>query len=612
VLAVLVVSGIARGWLAVEAGSFYDERYSTTNLETLLGEGSWRPANTYYPRLSYLPQAALLEGIRLAGRAIGATGTEPIVDGHLTARALLVCRWLVVAYAVASLLVVFLLMLRWFPPAVALLTMVLLGAGRTHYRLSANFKPDMLVLLLSVVALWVIAIALERRTPRWYLASGVAGGLAAAAKLTGGVALLPLGLATLARARRDRGALFWLLAAALVAGLVFVAINPEIGRIVQAFLSNLQAYSSRQQLHPNRARGAYPRELLGWLLSPGGHGWLLGTLALAGFVGLVEWTLRRKRRGDLPPALVPITLVFPLGFVILYGFASDLFKPNNFLPVLPFTSLAAAWLLVAVWEHGSGWIPAGLRTPIGVALGLLVALLAVAPLRGYLSAEVFRSTWDVALERASQEATRLGSPLSVLSEGGHRSEPRGVAVTPVADLRAAGALLGCSDGELFARTRGEGDGGDLYRERLRLGREIAVEPSLLHAVAGAPLTLVLHPWRVAAVEDLAVAPAGVSLQAHPGGSYSPGDCVSLVIGPRRLLGVAPRLEIDGRQLPLRSLGTKKLAWSSDRVAVSAPPATVSIVLPAGVVAPPGSLRVRLVRWSQTPAEPTSPAPASAE
>ncbi|HEV8629636.1 MAG TPA: hypothetical protein VGV61_04905, partial [Thermoanaerobaculia bacterium] len=315
------------------------------------------------------------------------------------------------------------------------------------------------------------------------------------------------------------------------------------------------------------------------------------------------------RRGELPPALVPVVLVFPLGFVLLYGLASDLFKPNNFLPVLPFTSLGAAWLLMMGWQRAAALLPGGVRPAVAVAGGLLVSVLAAAPLRGYLRAEVFRSTWDVALERASQEAARLRTPLSAVVEGGgHRSEPRGVAVTPVSDLRAAGALLACSDAELFASERAQGANGDLHRQRLGLGTVIAVAPSLLHAVAGEPVTLVLHPWRVDGVEQLTVAPAGDALQARPTGAYAAGDCLSLVVGPRHLLGAAPHVEIDGTHLPLRNLGTKKLAWSTDRVAVARAPAVVSLRLPAGVTPPPESLRVRLIRWTRAADEAAAPSP----
>lgn len=603
VVLLLVVAGATRVWYAAKAPPFFDERYSVANLEAMLEGSDSARQNAYYTRLSYLPQGAALLLVRAADRAMGKE-PAPFISAHqLSPRAQLICRLLVVIYALGSLLVVFLLVLRWFSPTVAFFTAVLLAATRLHFRLAVNFKPDMLVLLLVLVTLWVAAIALEKRRLGWYLAAGVAGGLAASAKLTGGVALLPLGVVTLARARRDRAVLVWLVGAGVLAALAFVAINGGVVSYLKAYSNNLEAYEARAAVQAHGRQGSCGYELLVWLLSSGGHGPIVGGLALAGIAGLCVWAWVRRRQETTWP--VAAIFLFPVSYSLLYCLATDLFKPNNFLLVLPFTALGAAWLGARAWEWGRSRLPVVARRPVAALCAVAAVIIAAAPTYGYVRDEVFESTWDVALAQAAKEAARLGSPISVVVEGsGRRAPAKGVAVTPVPRLAEARTVLDCSDGALFA-SASPAAAGDWRRQRFGAAPIWSFGPSLLRGVSGPPVSLVLHPLQLAATEMLELTPTEGALAARPRGAYAAGDCLSLTLGPRTGLGADPRLEIDGRELVLRHLGAKRVGWSSDRFAVPSPPSQVRLRLGSGAdasVAP----RVRMLLWRRGEAAPAAP------
>src|SRR6185503_5035989 len=240
--------------------------------------------------------------------------------------AFLVCRLLVVAYAVASLLLLFLLVRRWLPPATAFFAVALLASTPIHFRLSVEFKPDMLVLALTLLALWLSALALDRGGWRWSLGAGAAAGLAMAAKLTGGVAAVPFGIGTLWRARREPGQLVRVTLAGVVALGVFAVANPDVFRYVQRLFGIVRSYEDR----PDRRPGSgFATELLLWLQSSSGHGPVLGVLAVAGLLGMAVILLVPRCRTRLPFSYGPVAIGFPVAFVVVYRLISGYVKPNN-------------------------------------------------------------------------------------------------------------------------------------------------------------------------------------------------------------------------------------------------------------------------------------------
>lgn len=85
-------------------------------------------------------------------------------------------------------------------------------------------------------------------------------------------------------------------------------------------------------------------------------GVVLGVLSLAAFGLLMAVWLREARVREkteqqrLAWVMKAMVLAFPLAYTAAYMSQTSFFKPNNFLPVVPFTGLALAWLLNGVWS----------------------------------------------------------------------------------------------------------------------------------------------------------------------------------------------------------------------------------------------------------------------
>ena len=591
-LLVLVIHGGLRAWYAGDVPQLFDERYSIENMRLLLVEGDWEPRSAYYPRLSYLPQAAVLKVVSVLEGVVG--DARPLFHGRLlTPRAFLVCRLLVVAYAVASLLLLFLLARRWFPPPTALLAVVLLASMPIHFRLSIEFKPDMLVLALSLLTLLITALALERGGGRWFLAAGAAAGLAMSAKLTGGAAAVPLAIGASWRSRKERRQLLHLAIAGATAAVVFALTSPELRRYARRLFGITRAYAEREDRRPGSGFGA---ELLRWLLSPSGHGAILGVLALAGVVGMAAMMLVPSRRARLSPSYGPIVVGFPLAFVVIYRLLSDYFKPNNFLPLLPFTALGAAWLLGEAWALLRERLPRG-RRPLGIAAAASVAVVASLPLSAIVSAAIFRPVVDVAIARVERLTARGQLPAAVVVEGAkQRLPPRPAALHRVRDLLAIPpARLACNDAEIFPARRLSGPAAAAYRQRLLAGRAIRVTRSLGDWVRGEEVVVVLHPHQQRSRRDLTAA-AGTSQVIALPGPMAAGTCVSLAVEINRAGTELPRAFLDDVELPWRAVQARgRRLRTTDRMPVTAAPQRLRIELPAG----PRARRVwrlRLLSW----------------
>jgi dolichyl-phosphate-mannose--protein O-mannosyl transferase len=167
--ALLVWSFALRAWAAgfdLTAERFWDERYGFQNIEALLATGSPRPANGFHPSLSYLPQAALLaasEGLYQA------TGREAfrvrLGNGLFTPTAYLLARLLQALFGTLSLLLTYLIGRRLFSAKVGLGAALLLSVVPWHIRQSVIFKPDILLVLTTLLAFWWSLEAAGRRGP---------------------------------------------------------------------------------------------------------------------------------------------------------------------------------------------------------------------------------------------------------------------------------------------------------------------------------------------------------------------------------------------------------------------------------------------------------------
>ena len=229
-LAALVIYSVAlRAWDAsqgLNSGKSFDERFSLANVASVLAGRGLAPKQAYYPSLSYLPQAAVVwcaEGLhRATGLAVFATRGR---GQRWSPTAYLLCRLTNVAFGGASLVLVFVVGRRLFGDAEGLAAAAVLAAFRRHVISSAHFKPDILVLLLTLLTFYWALLAVERPRRPAFLRAGFGVGLATAAKYTGAGAALCVTAAAFVR-WRDRRQWLWLFLAGCVAIVTFVLLNP--------------------------------------------------------------------------------------------------------------------------------------------------------------------------------------------------------------------------------------------------------------------------------------------------------------------------------------------------------------------------------------------------
>ena len=254
---------------------------------------------------------------------------------------------------------------RLFDRAVGLLAGAILGLGFLpvfYSHLALNDVPTLAPVALS---LYGVAGVLRQGRARDYVLSGVAVGLAAATKYTGGIMLLCL-LAACVAARRPAGfgARARLLAVGVLTALVaFVAANPYAVLDPSGFYSgvtqqaSLAAGTDPVKLGSRHGSGvAYYLWTFTW-----GLGWGPALAALGGALVLVL-----RRRLALALVLVPA----PIAFVIFMGDQQRFFG-RWLMPVLPIAAVLAAYFAVAA----ARWLVRQHHVPIPVAAGLAALLM---------------------------------------------------------------------------------------------------------------------------------------------------------------------------------------------------------------------------------------------
>ena len=580
-------------------GRFYDERYSLENLRAVLapapgvsGLDRLRPVNGWYPSLSHLPQVPVLAASRglhrLTGEPRFAIFREGDPERGFTPTAYFLCRATVAGFGALTLVLAFLAGRRLFGPGTGLLGALILAASPAHLRHSAMFKPDMLLTLLTLTV-FLLALRLTERsrdepeggTPerrRGWAAAGAAVGLAAASKLNGVLtAMLPMAVAA-GRAIRDRSlqrtwrSLAGLAVSGATAAAVFLLLNPFVGLYAEYLGRNLRIYGERAELAGLDRADAF-RAVAEHLLSPGFHGLWLGAAALAGCVALAGMAIRRRR---FPTLLVPWWV---FGYGAAYAASTAYPKPNNLLPLLPFTSLAAAWgvvWLLRVPGRFSLDALAARRPALGgrsVRRGLAAALIGVgaAALLVPLHVHAYRTavpTTHELLERALTPELRPFAGRTVLVVQPEEREE--IPVPVFLDRRSAVAV----------RVVGEGEVSSPEERRLAdavvfVGEESpdAESPAVRRfgprwgRAWGPPLAVRLHPWeRVEGArhwaEGLGTGEAGhrwslppPSLESAPTSGSPPQErllSVQVLVRDPEPPPAAPRLEVGGRPVPLRA------------------------------------------------------------
>jgi hypothetical protein len=219
---------------------------------------------------------------------------------------------------------------------------------------------DVGALIGVALALALAVRAYEDGRLRLFAAAGAAAGLALSFKYTAGLALLPLAIAALARLRADAvRAVGGLALSALLAGLVFVALNPYLFGSLDAWWSDLrdQAEVAADQPKPGQESGgvSYYLDSLTW-----GLGWAAALAALAGAV----LELRRNVVRGLMLVALPLAL-------FVYLSVQSRYFGRWLLPAYP----ALAMLAAAALSQLSSLVPNGRwRAPALVGAAALVLL----------------------------------------------------------------------------------------------------------------------------------------------------------------------------------------------------------------------------------------------
>ncbi len=575
-LAALIVYAFAlRAWygsVGLDSTRYFDEQFSLRNVSALLVDKAVRPANAFYPSLSYLPQTAALlvsHGLyKLTGieaLAIFGTPSRPAGADGYSRTAYFLCRLVSALFGAASLWAVYRLGKRLVSPAAGLLAAVFFAGLPPHVFASAIFKPDILVALATVLVFDKALDAVLDPTRRRYLVAGAGIGLAVCAKYTGVGVAIPLAFGTLAA--RSLGAdAGWreqpwhrpwarLALAALASIATFALLNPFLFVIVRYIPRLWSIAEGKAEYYDSTPWTVFLRELR-FLYAH--HGVVVLALAVVGLILFARQALGRREEPWRRVAAVMV-LSYVLGYSALYALAGKVFRGQNYIPVAAFTSIGAAWAAVLVWDWLAARAP-WLRRPLAAAIAWAAAFaLVLWPTAASTYGEVVPSTTQLAarLLVSRFEPVELRQVYYEREVGAKRGPPEKAAPDPqspgqvapgqpgeaadaeVAAPRPAGeplraeigerrmlalfaprlaealpAELDRSDAEVFAAERLVGPQAGFYTSRISTGREAhRLEPSPFRA-RGPALVAVLHGWALAGEpEPLALVPVAAETPA---------------------------------------------------------------------------------------------------
>ena len=580
----------------LSAARFGDESFGLRNVAAVLSHDRLWPINAFYPTLAWLPQGLLLWGLDGLAKWSGWSALAVQVGGRFTPLAYLLCRLVQVLYGTASIAALFALGRRWFGRETGWLAAAFLAAAPWHLRQSAIFKPDILLLLLQVLAFdWALR-AVGSPDRRSYARAGMGIGLAAAAKYNGVAIAVPLLVGSLLGGRRVpwRTAGLVLLAgvasaASFLALDPYALVTPEL--VQRDFGRTLQFYHLQAHLQGQPSRWG-----LGWhaaksLLHPSFHGPLVGTLALLGLLAML-WRLVRSRGSLVTEAML---LSFVIGYVAIYALSTSYQSPHNWIPLLPFSALAAADLTVRAARSLGGLLPRWWRPALTVPALLAAALCCAVPVVAETYQTVLPSTWERAdglLRR------RFGAHLEnrlILVEGLRRprlTRWRRDGARPVLIRAEAISRWGLDP----LRTDGEVRPASVPPRQTVAGEDVLeVLPALLRTT-GPPLILRLHPWRE--VGDPRPLPL-LSPRAFAPPPVAGGDLVSFEVILQLGKGASPvSLRWRGAEAPL--LWSRTITRGGRFVSPRLPASTL-----AGPIELAGRPDARIVRvlahdWSRPP------------
>ncbi|MDA8019944.1 MAG: glycosyltransferase family 39 protein [Thermoanaerobaculia bacterium] len=388
-LLLLAAGAGLRTWYAsgeLHINRFEDEKYSLRNVRKILNTGDFEPASAYYPSPVFnLPQVLALK----ASDGLAETFDLPWLsirdrDG-LNETAILITRLYQTLCGVLSLWLAFLVGRRLASPTAGLFAATILAFMPWMIHSSGYNKPDALLVMAVLLSLHAALRAMAPTEP-WpterrssirmvglWMWAGLCIALAMSAKITGGFAAVPLTVGAVV-APGDRGLRLRRLGLLMVAGatsaIAFVLMNPY-WRAYLFFLRGLQRdYAGRTEASRWEIPGKVAAmHLEGFFLGP-----VLGTLALLALIGCALLLVRRRAGvGHLPtPTHVAMLLAYPVVYAIAYAAQTSYFKPNNFLPTIPFSVLALSiWLDAALRAAEVRWPGRRRALRVGLAIAIL-------------------------------------------------------------------------------------------------------------------------------------------------------------------------------------------------------------------------------------------------
>ncbi len=565
-LGVVVLAGLGlriwyAGWNLTDQ-RYWDEKYSLDNVRPIMLERMVTPVQGYYPSPVFtLPAALLFEVSAAVGRSTDNPRLAPMKGWHFTPVAILLSRLLMTLYGTATLVLVFGVGKQMVSARVGLLAATSLAFSPWMIHSSGYFKPDALLVMTVTLAFYASLRAVESATARWYAAAGVAIALAMSAKLTGGLAAVPLIVATLHYGFRDRNRMMLLAFAGTVSAGVFVLVNPY-WRFYPHFLSGLKRdYAMRAEWAADSKLGM-PGRVVGMLVDDYGHGPLLGTVALLGLL-LFAWSWVRRSVAPRERLSRSMLLVFVLSYTAAYSFQTPYFKGNNFLPLLPFTALAAAWVLDTGLRIASERFAGGFRWWKALVATGVVGLLVVPPGVLYVYRSLTPTTRDAALQHLARKLDSQAGRLAYV-EGwqqpktaweGRRPFAAGEVGLEVKEAMQESSIeqLRATDGLVFRAT------GTRAPRWAKVGphKKQLFEPRLFQ-LRGPPVWAIFHRWShdgpsLAVEAEAEDGPPGWYLTALPAG-LATGDTVSISVWLPHEIQLSgfepPDLELGGQLVPL--------------------------------------------------------------
>jgi hypothetical protein len=623
---VLLASFAVRTWDAsfgLYAGRRFDERFTFKNVSAILKHGEYKPRHAFYLSLSYLPQTAVLATSDALYRATGYSLFsifDESNDGN-SPTAYWLARMVNVVFGTLSLWILFLIGRRLYSPEAGLLAAAVLAAFPRHLTSSTEFKPDILVILLTLVTFYWTLSAAARPALGRFLRVGLGVGLAVSTKYTGIASAIPITAAVLKNGWRDRRQWLWLVTAGLTSVLTFLALNPFLDVVFQFIPILVHGYAAKGMEEQSNHWVVFERQVDFVIRN---HGPVVGFFVLLGIVGLL-WGIYRPAPEDSEERRTGSMLVLSvlLGYSALHSLGMTLFRSQNYLPVVPFSSLAAAWAMVETWRWLSRRVPRLSGQPLSAVLAIVVC----GALAGREASVVyyrvvptsFSAVNDSLLSSLETPGLRHVVFESSLGSFDWGEASRWPLLSPVDRLAGQNPrFLDLADVEVFPDRQLEGPDAAFYRGRLdRVSKaQVEIVGGRFLRRRGEAVTVIRHPWdRESEIEiDLLRPPEGSPnspflLGRLPAGRFQPGDILSVeLVVPKAAADedlYTVRLGPGGRTIPLGDTGRhrNRLLRTSPRFELVGGESEVRIA--SAPQDDPDSFRLTIYRW-----RPAAPAAAS--